>query len=139
MFVADEVQVERALRNLMLNAVTFTNPGGRVEVAVRSDGPEIVIEVRDSGVGIPPEEQPHLFTRFFTASGERRRRWMGGGLGLYVVKAIVDGHGGSVDVVSEPGKGSTFTMRFPARPQRARRRASDRALGRAASAEMVVT
>jgi two-component system sensor histidine kinase SenX3 len=91
---------------------------------IRSD---IVIEVRDSGIGIAVDEQDELFTRFFSATGPRRRETLGVGLGLYIVKQIVDGHGGSVRVESQPGHGSTFTMRLPVRSAETRRRASDRA------------
>jgi two-component system phosphate regulon sensor histidine kinase PhoR len=134
---ADEKQVERALHNLLSNAVKFTPGGGRIDVFARLDGPEIVIEVRDTGIGIAEHEQEDLFTRFFSASGVRRRELMGSGLGLYIVKQIVDGHAGRVSVVSVQGHGSTFSMRFPVRPKAAGRRASDRNGSRAASVDMV--
>jgi two-component system sensor histidine kinase SenX3 len=87
---------------------------------------DVVIEVRDSGIGIAVEEQDELFTRFFSAKGPRRRETLGAGLGLYIVKQIVDGHDGSIRVESQPGHGSTFTMRLPVRSGETRRRASDR-------------
>ncbi len=85
----------------------------------------MVVDVRDNGCGIRIDEQADLFSRFFSASGERRRQKLGAGLGLYIVQQIVEGHGGSMQVVSVPGQGSTFTMRLPARPVASGRRASD--------------
>jgi len=135
---ADEKQLERALGNLLSNAVKFTPCGGRIDLLVRVDGDDIVIDVRDTGVGIADREQQDLFTRFFSASGVRRREAMGSGLGLYIVKQIVDGHGGKVSVVSVPGHGSTFRMRFPSKPKAARR-ASDRNGTRPAGMDMVAS
>ncbi|MDQ1476227.1 MAG: hypothetical protein QOE62_1456 [Actinomycetota bacterium] len=130
--VADESQIERALHNLVANSVKFTPPGGQIDVfagSERSDvRSDIVIEVRDSGIGIAVEDQDELFTRFFSATSPRRRETLGAGLGLYIVKQIVDGHDGSVRVESQPGHGSAFTIRLPVRRGETRRRASDRAV-----------
>jgi two-component system, OmpR family, phosphate regulon sensor histidine kinase PhoR len=115
--VGDEGQIERALHNLVLNAVKFTPGGGHVNVSARADGDDIVIDVRDSGIGIPIDEQDDLFARFFNAKSAPRRSTLGTGLGLYIVKQIVDGHDGEVGAVSAEGRGSTFTMRLPARPK----------------------
>ncbi len=92
--VADERQIERALHNLVANAVKFTPNGGRVDIVARTDGDEVVITVRDTGCGIPAQAQEDLFSRFFSSTGERRRETLGTGLGLYIVKQIVDGHRG---------------------------------------------
>jgi signal transduction histidine kinase len=127
--VADERQIERALHNLVANSVKFTPPGGEIDVFVRSEDGEVVVDVRDTGIGIAAEDQDELFTRFFSAKGPRRRETLGAGLGLYIVKQIVDGHGGSVRVMSRPGHGSTFTMTLPLRRVDNRRRASDRTAG----------
>jgi two-component system phosphate regulon sensor histidine kinase PhoR len=126
---ADERQVERALHNLVSNAVRFTPRRGRIEIVARSEGAEVVIDVRDTGCGIAADEQDGLFTRFFRSTGERRRETLGAGLGLYIVKQIVDGHEGRLSVVSAAGQGSTFTMRLPVRPARAGRRATDHDAG----------
>ncbi|HEV7527101.1 MAG TPA: HAMP domain-containing sensor histidine kinase, partial [Acidimicrobiia bacterium] len=126
----DEKQIERALRNILLNAVKFTPGGGRIDLFARVEGGEILLQVRDTGVGIAARELDDLFTRFFSASGVRRRETFGAGLGLYIVKQIVDGHAGSVSVASVLGHGSTFTMRFPVRPKHPSRRASDERLVR---------
>jgi two-component system phosphate regulon sensor histidine kinase PhoR len=115
--IGDETQIQRALNNLVSNAVKFTPPGGHIDISARADGDEVVIDVRDTGIGIMSEEQDDLFTRFFSAKGTRRRETLGAGLGLYIVKQIVDGHDGSIAVVSVQGRGSTFSMRFPARPK----------------------
>ena len=112
--LGDEKQIQRALLNLVANAVKFTPSGGRIEVTARSDDGLVVIEVRDTGIGIAVDEQDELFTRFFNAKAGSRHETLGTGLGLYLVKQIVEGHGGTVDVRSVPGKGSTFTMRLPA-------------------------
>jgi two-component system phosphate regulon sensor histidine kinase PhoR len=114
--IADEKQIERALHNLVSNAMKFTPGGGHIDLSARTEGGEVVIDVRDTGIGIPAEQQDELFTRFFTARAAPRRSTLGAGLGLYIVKQIVDGHGGSVGAVSVHGRGSTFTMRLPARP-----------------------
>ncbi len=124
--VADESQIERALHNVVANAIKFSPGGGRIDLFARSDADEIVINVRDSGVGIAVDELDQLFTRFFDATGERRRETLGAGLGLYIVKQIVDGHKGTVEVMSIEGQGSTFTLRLPVRQLRNRRHASDR-------------
>jgi len=128
--VADERQVERALHNLVSNAVKFTPPGGKIDVRARSERTDVVIDVCDTGIGIALDEQDAIFTRFFNATGPRRRETVGAGLGLYIVKQIVDGHRGTIDLVSAPGHGSTFTMRYPLRPLETRRRVSDWAADR---------
>src|SRR6185369_11787678 len=111
--VADEGQVERALHNLMANAVKFTPAGGRIDISTRSDNGQVVIAVRDTGVGVADDDQDGLFSRFFASKSGPRRETLGTGLGLYIVKQIVDGHDGSVGVMSMQGRGTTFTMRFP--------------------------
>jgi signal transduction histidine kinase/HAMP domain-containing protein len=111
--MADESQLERALQNLVSNAVKFTPAGGRIDVSTRSDAGDVVIAVRDTGVGVPEDEQDELFSRFFSAKAAPRRETLGIGLGLYIVKQVVEGHDGSVRVMSTQGRGSTFTMRLP--------------------------
>lgn len=128
--VGDEAQVERALHILVSNAVKFTPGGGRIDLSARADGGDIVIDVRDTGIGIPVDEQDDLFARFFKAKSAPPRETLGTGLGLYIVKQIVDGHGGRVGAVSVSGRGSTFTMRLPARPKATVGAARDRTNGR---------
>jgi signal transduction histidine kinase len=110
--LGDRQQLERSLLNLVSNAVKFSSFGGIVEIATRTDGDDVAISVRDTGSGIPADEQVHLFTRFFRATGSLEQQVPGTGLGLYIVKQIVELHGGAMDVVSSPA-GSTFTMRVP--------------------------
>jgi signal transduction histidine kinase len=110
----DRDQLERALLNLVSNAVKFTMPGGHVEITTRSEGDDIALSVRDTGTGIPTEEQRHLFTRFFRTMRSKENQVPGTGLGLYIVDHIVALHGGRMRVVSSP-RGSTFTMVLPMR------------------------
>jgi signal transduction histidine kinase len=110
--IGDREQLERALLNLVSNSVKFTSPGGRVAITTQSYGDEIALSVRDTGSGIPSEEQEHLFTRFFRATRSQEQEVPGTGLGLYIVKQIVELHGGTMDVFSTD-QGSTFTMRLP--------------------------
>jgi signal transduction histidine kinase len=110
--IGDQEQLERALLNLVSNSVKFTSPRGQIVIATRTMGDEIVVSVRDTGSGVPLEEQDHLFTRFFRATRSQEQEVPGTGLGLYIVKQIVELHGGTVGVASAH-QGSTFTMRLP--------------------------
>ena len=113
---ADAAQLERVAANLISNAAKFTPPGGQIDVSCQRDGADVVLRVCDSGIGIPPEEQERLFTRFFRSSLSSALEARGTGLGLYIVKEVAEGHGGSVSAQSAPGTGSTFTVRLPASP-----------------------
>jgi len=108
---ADRTRLEQVAANLIDNAVKYTPPGGRVEVTVERDSHRALLRVRDTGVGIPRDELPRIWDRLFR--GDRSRAERGLGLGLSLVKAIVEAHGGTVDVQSEPGRGSTFTVALP--------------------------
>jgi signal transduction histidine kinase len=110
--IGDRVQLERALLNLVANSVKFTLPGGQVAITTQIYGDEIAVSVRDTGSGIPSEEQEHLFSRFFRATRSQEQEVPGTGLGLYIVKQIVELHGGTMDVFST-NQGSTFTMLLP--------------------------
>lgn len=109
---ADRNRLRQVAANLVDNAVKYTPRGGRVEVQARPDDSEAVLVVRDTGIGIPPEDQPRIFDRLFR--GDRSRSERGLGLGLSLVRAIVAAHGGRVTVDSAPGSGSTFTVHLPA-------------------------
>ncbi len=111
----DGRRLEQALQNLVANALRHTPEGGRIELACDVDGSDVVIAVRDSGSGIGPEHLPHVFDRFYKAESSRGGSVVGSGLGLSVVKAIVERHGGTVAVTSAAGQGARFTMRLPAR------------------------
>jgi signal transduction histidine kinase len=109
--LADPVRVEQVAANLIDNAVKYTPPGGRVTVLTQTIDGRGLLRVRDTGIGIPPPELPRIWDRLFR--GDRSRTTRGLGLGLSLVKAIVEAHGGSVVVASEPGKGSEFTVSLP--------------------------
>jgi signal transduction histidine kinase len=110
--VADRTRLEQVAANLIDNAVKYTPPGGRVDVEVRrAENAAASLRVRDTGPGIPPDELPRIFDRLFRGDTSRAERGLG--LGLSLVKAIVEAHGGTVDVVSEPGRGSAFTVSLP--------------------------
>jgi PAS domain S-box-containing protein len=112
-FLGDRDMLERVVINLVGNAVKFTPEGGRVDVALVAEPDTVVIEVSDTGIGIPPEEQERLFTRFFRSSLAQQQAIPGSGLGLSIANAIVGKHGGSMSVESEPGQGTTFRVRLP--------------------------
>ncbi|HEV7526733.1 MAG TPA: hybrid sensor histidine kinase/response regulator [Acidimicrobiia bacterium] len=108
----DSEQLERALLNLVSNALKFSRPGGRVDIATRTVGDEIIVSVADSGTGVPLDEQRHLFTRFFRSTRAKQQQVAGTGLGLYIVKQIIELHGGAIEVESTPA-GSIFSMSLP--------------------------
>ncbi|MFN8588660.1 MAG: ATP-binding protein [Candidatus Eisenbacteria bacterium] len=113
----DRGLLEQAIANLLANALKFTPAGGHVTLAGRGEGAgdtaRYVIAVRDDGPGIAPEEQPRLFERFYQASGAREVTRPGTGIGLSLARDIVELHGGTIELDSAPGAGSTFTVRLP--------------------------
>jgi len=111
----DRSRLAQLLDNLVSNAVKFTAEGGRVTLRVRAGEDEVVLEVADSGMGIPADEQTQLFERFFRSSNARRAAVPGTGLGLVIVRAIAQAHGGTVSLESTEGVGTTFSVRLPAR------------------------
>jgi CheY-like chemotaxis protein/anti-sigma regulatory factor (Ser/Thr protein kinase) len=114
LLLADPDRLQQAVWNLLTNAVKFTSEGGRIEVRERQEGPNVFLTVSDTGLGIDPAFLPHIFDRFWQADSSTTRRIGGLGLGLALVRHIVELHGGAVDVQSEGrGKGSTFTVRLP--------------------------
>jgi two-component system phosphate regulon sensor histidine kinase PhoR len=110
----DEDQLERVVLNLLNNAVKFTPEGGRLSINAYRQDKTVTISVSDTGVGIPVEEQPHLFSRFFRASTAQESAVQGTGLGLTIVKSIVERHGGNVSLQSAPGVGTTVYVELPA-------------------------
>lgn len=113
-YVGDVDQLERVLVNLMSNAVKFSPDGGAVSTRLVPAHREVQMTVSDTGMGIPEDEQVRLFTRFYRSSSARGRAIQGSGLGLSIAKAIVERHGGTISVESEPGEGTEFTVRLPA-------------------------
>ncbi|MEV4735982.1 MULTISPECIES: sensor histidine kinase [unclassified Microbacterium] len=114
---ADPGRIGQALDNLLSNAIKFTPSGGRVTAAVRAHDGGIELSVRDTGLGIPEDEQGMLFTRFFRASTATRNAVPGVGLGLTITRAIVLAHGGTMDVTSKEGVGTEFRMFLPTAPR----------------------
>lgn len=117
---ADPALLQQAFQNLIENALKYTQPGGRVhlKLALRPQREGLLFEVRDTGIGIAPLDQPRLFERFFRAAHRESRKQKGSGLGLAIVKSIVDKHHGRVWVESQLGKGSVFSMEIPLRQPR---------------------
>ena len=110
----DPDRLELAFDALIENAVKHTDQDGRIDLSVVREGPLVTISVADSGSGIPPEDLGRIFERFAKASGGRSRREReGSGLGLSIVKTLVEAHGGTIEVESELGKGSTFRVHLP--------------------------
>jgi len=110
-FVADAKRVKQVLYHLLLNAIGFSGAGTVIALSSRRDGSDICLVVRDHGRGIKPEDQPLMFERFETKTAGSRHR--GAGLGLTIVKSLVELHDGSVELQSVPGEGTTVTCRFP--------------------------
>jgi len=111
----DPARLAQLVDNLVSNAIKFTEPGGTVTVRVRAEGAAAVLEVSDTGIGIPAEEQEQLFERFFRSSNARRAAIQGTGLGLVIVRAIADAHNGSISMESAERVGTTFRIELPAR------------------------
>ncbi len=114
-FTGDAGRLGQAVDNLVSNALKFTPPGGTVTVRLQRADDELVVEVSDTGIGIPDAEQTRLFDRFFRSRSAHDQAIPGVGLGLTIVKAIVDGHRGRIDVRSAEGRGTTFAIRLPLR------------------------
>lgn len=102
-----------AVRNVLDNAVKYTADGGRIDVRVEADGPDAVVSIADTGLGIPTRDLDRVFERFYRVDAARSRASGGTGLGLAIVKHVVQGHNGDVEVESELGVGSTFRLRLP--------------------------
>jgi signal transduction histidine kinase len=119
--VGDAGWIERLVLNLVDNALKFTPSGGAVTVAVTVEERTARLTVRDTGVGIPAGALPHVFDRFFRADSARSRSQDGAGLGLSLVKWIVERHEGTIDVASRQGHGTTFSVIFPIGPSNVHR------------------
>lgn len=109
----DEDRMNEVLGNLLSNAFKFTDRGGRVELGVAAVPEGVRMEVRDSGAGIAPAQLPHVFEKFYQADNQSAAATKGTGLGLAIAKEIVEAHRGSIDVSSEVGVGTTFTITMP--------------------------
>jgi signal transduction histidine kinase len=112
--LGDQTRLTRVIHNLIKNAWQYTLPGGKVAVMVHRNGEQVQTDVSDTGVGIAPEDQRYLFTRFVRAiHAEHSFELSGAGLGLYTSRAIVEAHGGKLWMNSQLNKGSTFSFTLP--------------------------
>jgi PAS domain S-box-containing protein len=111
--VANADDLARAFANLVENAVLYTPDGGSISVSAQADAQQLVVIVRDSGIGIAPDDLPRIFDRFFRADNSRRSVANGTGLGLPIVKRVVEQHGGRIEVQSVLNSGTTFTVTLP--------------------------
>jgi len=109
----DSERLAQVIANLLTNAIQYNKPGGEVHIAVQSQGDMAVLIVSDTGTGISAEDLPHVFERFYRADKSRSGSTGHAGLGLAISKAIVEAHGGAIEVTSEPGKGANFFVRLP--------------------------
>jgi signal transduction histidine kinase len=111
--LADRAQLLRIVENLVMNAVKFSPDGGTVRLATRGDGASAILEVVDTGAGIPAAEQHDLFNRFFRGTNAIQKAVPGSGLGLAISQVIAEAHGSTIEVESTPGAGSTFRLALP--------------------------
>lgn len=111
--LADQDKLEKIMLNLVMNAIKFTPPGGQVEVWAGMEGDTLSLTVKDTGIGISEKNLDHIFDRFWQGDPASRREYQGTGLGLALVKELAELQGGSVSAKSQPGIGTTFTIRIP--------------------------
>jgi PAS domain S-box-containing protein len=112
--LADPVRIEQVLVNLLTNAAKYTERGGFITLLAQREGDQVVLRVRDNGVGIPPDLLPRVFDLFMQADGSSDNAARGLGIGLWIVRGLVEGHGGTVEALSDgPGRGSEFVVRLP--------------------------
>jgi signal transduction histidine kinase len=111
-------RVNEVLGNLLSNAFKFTQGGGTIELAAEPVDGAISMIVHDTGAGIPPQQLPHIFEKFYQADTEGASKSLGSGLGLAIAKQIVEAHGGSITCESAVGVGTTFTLVLPTHPKR---------------------
>jgi len=110
---ADKDKISQVMVNLISNGLKYTPQGGQVKIYVTSDNRSVKIIVEDNGYGIPPEDLPYIFERFYRADPSRNRQTGGSGIGLAIVKAIVEAHDGSVEVESTVNAGTKFIVTLP--------------------------
>lgn len=110
----DRTRIGQVIDNLLINAVKYSPEGGTITVCVTLDGEDVELRIADQGIGISPELQQRLFTRFYRADKDGISSGLG--LGLYISRMLIEAHGGTISVTSTPGKGSTFIVRLPRNP-----------------------
>lgn len=111
--IGDAQRLEQVLTNLIGNAIKFSKEGDKVVITALAEEKQILVQVQDYGIGIPPDAVEQIFSRFYQAHGKHERSAMGSGLGLHIAKKIVDGHGGRIWAESESGEGSIFSFTLP--------------------------
>lgn len=114
--LGDDLRLRELLLNLVDNAVKYSRPGGKVEIRLQTEGPLVKVSVIDEGIGITPEAHKQIFDRFYRTDEARAHTKKGTGLGLSISAWIAEAHQGRIEVQSEPGKGSTFTLILPLAP-----------------------
>jgi two-component system OmpR family sensor kinase len=115
--MGDQARLRQVFDNLVRNAMIHTPPGTRVEVRVRAEAPNAILEVADNGPGLDEDQAERVFERFYRADPGRSRRHGSSGLGLAIVAALATAHGGRAGVVTSPGAGATFWVRLPLAPE----------------------
>jgi signal transduction histidine kinase len=118
---ADPVKFREVVTNLLHNAIAYNRPGGSVDLTVERQNGDLLVEVRDTGIGMSPDVRAHIFERFYRADASRQATGVHAGLGLAIVKGYLDLMGGTISVDSAEGRGSTFSVRIPAAPASASR------------------
>jgi two-component system phosphate regulon sensor histidine kinase PhoR len=112
-FKGDYDEITRMITNLVTNAIKYNKSEGAIDINLRNAGGSILLEVKDTGIGLKPEEKKKLFTEFFRANNEYTKKISGTGLGLSIVKKIIDTYSGRIEVESEFNKGTSFKIWFP--------------------------
>ncbi|MBI5830369.1 MAG: HAMP domain-containing histidine kinase [Chloroflexi bacterium] len=114
--LADTPRMRQVLRNLIGNAIKYTPVGGKIAITAEVGSDTVQVQIRDTGIGIPPPDLPHIFDKFYRVQSAQTKDIEGNGLGLAIVKSIVEQHGGKVKVESAIGKGSSFSFTLPKSP-----------------------
>jgi two-component system sensor histidine kinase VicK len=109
----DKNRISQVVDNLIGNAMKFSPNGGTISVTIHEQTDDILVTIKDEGIGVPKEKQEKIFERFYQVDGSARRRFGGTGIGLAIVKRIVDAHKGQIWVESEVGQGSIFSFTLP--------------------------
>jgi len=110
---ADKYRIDQVLMNLMSNAIKYTPECGNIDIRISETEDSVILEFEDNGIGIPEEELPLIFERFYRADKSRNRMTGGSGIGLAIVRSIIAAHGGTVEVRSSLNSGTCFTLTFP--------------------------
>ena len=114
--VGDWGRLDQVFGNLVVNALRYTEEGGEIKVSAKKEDGSVVIIVRDSGEGIPEEDLPYVFDRFWKGDRSRSRASGGSGLGLAIARQFVQAHGGEIEAESQVGEGTTFLVKLPLNP-----------------------